>query len=225
MPRGLKRAPVHPPFADFAVLSALSTPPRAAMPDSLPPPPDLDLLTRSQVLMALALTAVLLLLLAKAWLVFGQASLLPVQVTADAIALGGGLGLVLASLSAVTYRLWPHYSASADAYLDLLLRPLTWTDLFWLGLLPGLSEELLFRGVMLPALGLTWWGVILSSLCFGLLHLLSLRHWPYALWAATVGLVLGVSACLSGNLLVPAIAHASVNWLSSGYWKLRHRPI
>ncbi|MCG9887244.1 MAG: CPBP family intramembrane metalloprotease [Cyanobacteria bacterium] len=193
------------------------------MPDSFPPPPDLDLLTRSQVLMALALTAALLLLLAKAWMVLGQASVLPVQFSGGAIALGGGLGLALAGLSALAYRLWPPYSASADAYLDLLLRPLTWTDLFWLGLLPALSEELLFRGVMLPALGLTWWGILASSLCFGLLHLLSLRHWPYALWAATVGLVLGVSAWLSGNLLVPAIAHAAINWLSSGVWKLRHR--
>ena len=60
--------------------------------------------------------------------------------------------------SSIIYRLWPAYRQSADVYLALVLKPLILMDLIWLGLLPGLSEELLFRGVMLPALGLKLYG-------------------------------------------------------------------
>ena len=95
-------------------------------------------------------------------------------------------------------------------------------DLLWMGLLPGLSEELLFRGVMLPAIGLNWTGVIFSSLCFGVLHLSGLQQWPYVVWATVVGLAFGGSALMTGNLLVPVVAHIITNLLSSLIWKVRH---
>jgi membrane protease YdiL (CAAX protease family) len=101
------------------------------------------------------------------------------------------------------------------------LHPLTWIDLIWMGLLPGLSEEFLFRGVMLPAIGLNMTGVIFSSLCFGVLHLSGLQQWPYVVWATLVGLVLGFSALTTGNLLVPIVAHIFTNLCSSLMWKWR----
>ena len=73
--------------------------------------------------------------------------------------LGVGIGVGITLLSGVIYQLWPAYRKSADMYLALVLKPLHWPDLLWLGLLPGLSEELLFRGVMLPAIGLNWIGI------------------------------------------------------------------
>jgi membrane protease YdiL (CAAX protease family) len=103
----------------------------------------------------------------------------------------------------------------------MVLQPLTWADLIWMGLLPGLSEELLFRGVMLPAIGLNVNGVIFSSLCFGVLHLSGLQQWPYVVWATVIGLVLGTSALVSGNLLVPIAAHITTNLLASLVWKAR----
>ena len=97
-----------------------------------------------------------------------------------------------------------------------------WPDLIWVGLLPGLSEELLFRGVMLPAIGLNITGIIVSSLCFGVLHISGLQHWPYVVWATAVGILLAYSALLTGNLLVPIVAHIFTNLVASYFWKLRH---
>ena len=183
--------------------------------------PKIPTLTRTQILVAMGVTAVLLLLIAKLWLRFGNLSLLPLSWTAMALPLGLGLGLTIAVASSLVYRLWAAYRRSADFYLELVLKPLLWPDLLWVGLLPGLSEELLFRGVMLPALGLNLIGVIVSSLCFGILHFSGSKEWPYVVWATAVGLLLGYSALFTGNLLVPIVAHIFTNLISSCSWKLR----
>ena len=183
--------------------------------------PKIPTLTRTQILVAMGVTAVLLLLIAKLWLRFGNLSLLPLSWTAMALPLGLGLGLTITVASSLVYRLWAAYRRSADFYLELVLKPLLWPDLLWVGLLPGLSEEFLFRGVMLPALGLNLIGVIVSSLCFGILHFSGSKEWPYVVWATAVGLLLGYSALFTGNLLVPIVAHIFTNLISSCSWKLR----
>ena len=132
--------------------------------------------------------------------------------------LGLAGGIVLAS--SIIYRLWPAYRKSADGYLEMVIRPLVWPDLIWLGLLPGLSEELLFRGVMIPALGFDLVAVIVSSLVFGVLHLSGLQQWPYVVWATVVGFALGYTALMTGNLLIPIVAHILTNLISSSLWKL-----
>ncbi|NEO25524.1 MAG: CPBP family intramembrane metalloprotease [Kamptonema sp. SIO4C4] len=170
----------------------------------------------------MGVTAILLLVVAKVWQYLGNVQLLPVTFTLKAVLLGIGLALSIASISAVVHRLWPAYRRSADFYLQLVIKPLIWPDLIWLGLLPGLSEELLFRGVMLPALGLTPLAVVLSSLLFGVLHLSGVQQWPYMIWAIVVGGILGTSALITGNLLVPIIAHILTNFLSGFLWKWSH---
>ena len=178
-------------------------------------------LTRTQVLVTMGITAVVLWLIAQLWLEFGDFSLLPLNWTATALPLGLGLGLTITAASSLVYRLWPAYRLSADYYLEFVLKPLLWPDLIWVGLLPGLSEELLFRGVMLPAFGLNVTGVVVSSLCFGILHISGFQHWPYIIWATAVGLLLGYSALATGNLLVPIVAHIFTNLVASCFWKLR----
>ncbi|BCL37022.1 CPBP family intramembrane glutamic endopeptidase [Nostoc sp. MS1] len=183
--------------------------------------PEIPYLTRTQVLVAMGVTAVLLWAVAKVWLRFGNFLLFEWHWYPRDLGLGLGVGLIITVLSGIAYRLWKPYRRSADYYLELVLKPLAWPDLIWLGLLPGLSEELLFRGVMLPALGLDHFAVIGSSLCFGILHLSGSQQWPYVAWASIVGVILGYSALLSGNLLVPIVAHIMTNLVSSFLWKLR----
>ncbi|MBE9208240.1 CPBP family intramembrane metalloprotease [Nostoc sp. LEGE 06077] len=185
--------------------------------------PEIPYLTRTQVLVAMGVTAILLWTVAKVWLRFGNVFLFKWEWNQIDFLWGLGVGLFITALSGLVYRLWPLYRQSADYYLELVLRPLAWPDLIWLGLLPGLSEELLFRGVMLPALGLDHVAVIVSSLCFGVLHLSGSQQWPYVIWATVVGLILGYSALLSGNLLVPIVAHILTNWISSYFWKRQQR--
>ncbi len=182
--------------------------------------PEIQPLTRTQVLVVIGVTAVILLLVAKLWLQIGHLSLLPLSWTARALPLGLALGLTITAASYLIYRLWPPYRRSADFYMELVLKPLVLPDIIWLGLLPGLSEELLFRGVMLPAFGLDITAVVVSSLCFGILHLSGSEQWPYVVWATTVGLLLGYSALLTGDLLVPIVAHIFTNLVSSCFWKV-----
>ncbi len=193
------------------------------MAEQRPENPEVESLSRTQVLIAMGVTAVVLLLIAKLWLQFGTVILLPLKWSPIAVLQGLGLGITITIASSIVYRVWGEYRQSADYYLALVLKPLVLPDLIWLGLLPGLSEELLFRGVMLPALGLNLEGVVFSSLCFGILHLSSPKQWSYVVWAATVGILLGYSALLTGNLLVPIVAHISTNLISSSMWKLSDR--
>lgn len=192
------------------------------MPEQTPPTPNVEPLTRVQILIAMGVTAVVLLLVSRLWLVFDTSvTMLPLQWSGIAVLWGIGVGLGITGASAIAYRLWPAYRQSAEFYLELVIRPLALPDLIWLGLLPGMSEELLFRGVMLPAIGFTWSGLIISSLCFGVLHFSGSQQWSYVIWATVIGLLLGYSALATGNLLVPIVAHITTNFISSLFWKLQ----
>ncbi|PSF36179.1 CPBP family intramembrane metalloprotease [Aphanothece hegewaldii CCALA 016] len=183
--------------------------------------PEFEPLTRKQILIIMGVTAVILLLVARIWQYFGSIKILDVQFSLQAVWLSLALAFGISLGSGLMYRIWPAYRQSADTYLELVIKPLVWPDLIWLGLLPGLSEELLFRGVMLPALGLDLTAVIVSSCLFGILHFSGSQQWPYVLWATVVGLVLGYSAMVTGNLLVPTLAHIVTNLVASYLWKAR----
>lgn len=184
--------------------------------------PELEPLSRIQILVFMGITAIVLLMVAKIWQKLGAIKLLSVQFNAQALLWSFGLAVGITITSGIIYRLWPAYRRSADIYLELVIKPLMWTDLIWLGLLPGLSEELLFRGVMLPALGLNVTAVVISSVLFGVLHLSGSGQWPYVVWATIVGFALGYCALVTGNLVVPVIAHIITNLVSSCLWKVNH---
>ncbi len=182
--------------------------------------PDIEPLSRTQILIAMAVTAVVLFGLAKLWLYLGDLQLRPLDFSIVNLGIGILLGLGLTGLSEIIYALWGTYRQSADFYLTMVLTPLAVPDVIWLGILPGLSEELLFRGVMLPAIGLDPIGIVLSSLCFGVLHMTDLRQWPYAVWATAIGMLLGYTMVETGNLLIPIVAHITTNLVSGLSWKL-----
>jgi hypothetical protein len=183
--------------------------------------PEFEPLTRRQILIIMGVTAIILLIVARVWQYFGSIKILEVHLTLQAVLLGFALAGGISLGSGLLYRIWPAYRRSADTYLELVIKPLVWPDLIWLGLLPGLSEELLFRGVMLPALGLDLTAVIVSSCLFGILHFSGSQQWPYVFWATIVGSILGYSAMITGNLLVPTLAHIVTNLVASYLWKAR----
>ena len=192
------------------------------MSDSSPKLPELEPMTRSQVLIAMGVTAFVLLLVARLWMSLGSVSILPLQGTWMNLAWGIALGFGITLASALVYQIWPSYRIAANQYLMIVLKPLIWADLIWLGLLPGLSEELLFRGVMLAALGLNLTAVLISSLCFGVLHLGGRQQWPYVVWATAVGILFGYTALVTQTLLIPVVAHIVTNLLAGIIWKLKH---
>jgi uncharacterized protein len=189
----------------------------------VPETPEMEPLTRTQVLITMGVTAVVLLLVSKSWIQLGHITLLPVRLTAKDALVGLALGLSITLASSIIYRFWGAYRKSADYYLALVLKPLLPLDLIWLGLLPGLSEELLFRGVMLPEFGLNLEGILISSACFGVLHLSNLKQWSYVVWATCIGALLGYSVIWTGNLLVPIMAHIFTNLIAAYMWKMSDR--
>jgi uncharacterized protein len=184
--------------------------------------PELEPLSRTQILVFMGITAILLLMVAKIWQKLGAVELLSVKFSTQAFIWSLGLAVGITVTSGLIYRLWPAYRRSADFYLELVIKPLMWVDLIWLGLLPGLSEELLFRGVMLPALGLNLTAVVISSVLFGVLHLSGAGQWPYVVWATIIGFALGYCALVTGNLVVPVVAHIITNLVSSFLWKINY---
>lgn len=183
---------------------------------------EIEPLSRTQILVVMGVTAIILLTIVKIWQKFSSVRLLTVQFDFQALLWSVGTATAIIASSSLVYRIWPAYRRSAEAYLKLIIKPLVWSDLIWLGLLPGLSEELLFRGMMLPALGFNWTALIVSSLLFGVLHLSGAEQWPYVVWATVVGFVLGYCTLITGNLLVPIVAHIITNLLSSCLWKANY---
>jgi uncharacterized protein len=180
---------------------------------------------RSQILLLLGVTAVVMMFISQVWLRVSSVVMLQLRWNPEHFMFGVGLAIVITVASSFVYRLWDAYRDSADYYLDLILKPLVLPDLIWVGLLPGLSEELLFRGVMLPEFGLDWLGIILSSMCFGALHMTNLNHWAYVVWASLIGMVFAWSAVATSNLLVPIVAHILTNLISAALWKVRQPAI
>jgi len=89
------------------------------------------------------------------------------------------------------------------------MRDLTYTQLVTLALLVGISEELLFRGVLqVSLLPWGWWpAMIITSVAFGLAHAMTPT---YAVCAGLIGVYLSAVMELTTppNLLIPILCHA-----------------
>ncbi len=176
-------------------------------------------LSRSQVLIAMAVTAIIFLVISKGWVYLTGIQMISLYWQLEHAAIGVGIGVGVALLSSLIYEVWESYRIAAQEYLEMVLKPLKPVDLIWLGLLPGLSEEMLFRGVALPALGMNGIALIISSVVFGALHMASAKHLSYTVWAIAVGMMLGAVTMYTGNLLSAIVAHVLTNSLSGVIWK------
>jgi membrane protease YdiL (CAAX protease family) len=85
--------------------------------------------------------------------------------------------------------------------------------------LPAVSEEMLFRWALIPAIYPDWRGVVISGVVFGVLHLNGGRNAAFALWASIIGILYGSLYLHSqGSLIVPILAHATANISSAQTW-------
>lgn len=182
-------------------------------------PFDTNQLSRDQVLITLGATAVFLWLVA-AIAIFGfHFQMISMRWNFPEAMLGLGLGAAVSLGSLSLYRSVSWFEQAAEGNLMMIVKPMEFQDLIWLGVLPGLSEELLFRGVILPEIGLNWWGIGVSSAIFGVLHLANPRNFAYVFWAMFVGLSFGWVTAETENLLAAVIAHVTTNILSGWIWK------
>jgi membrane protease YdiL (CAAX protease family) len=100
--------------------------------------------------------------------------------------------------------------------------------LLYLGLLAGVTEEILFRGLLQPWLEQNWgWlgGLIFSNMIFALLHWITPL---YALLAGLCGVYLGLMLDIGPerNLLTPILVHALYDFLAfiavAQMWRQQH---
>jgi membrane protease YdiL (CAAX protease family) len=83
-------------------------------------------------------------------------------------------------------------------------------DAAWLALTSGIGEELLFRGALVP-----WWGLWLSSLAFGALHVGPARRFlAWTAWASLMGALFGAIYVATGHLEGCVLAHVLVNFVN-----------
>jgi membrane protease YdiL (CAAX protease family) len=133
-----------------------------------------------------------------------------------ALAASAGLGLVLAGLVVLSTRLTVTRFAWAQ-HLHLELRPITHGLTAWqIVLIAGcssLGEELLFRGLLQP-----WIGLLPQAVLFGIAHQLpGPSRWVWVCWAMLVGLACGAIFASTGSLIGPLIAHAVIKALNQTY--------
>ena len=106
----------------------------------------------------------------------------------------------------------------SESYLEAMQNLITiqdsgiWFTIFVVGVLPGICEEVMFRGFVLSALrkkGI-WYGIILTAILFGAFHLDPFRFLPVTL----LGIWLGFIAVKTNSIYVPILAHFAQNTLA-----------
>jgi hypothetical protein len=71
----------------------------------------------------------------------------------------------------------------------------------------AVGEELFFRGLLVPLIG-----VVASSIVFASLHQIrGASRWGWMLWAGIMGLLFGAIFAATGSLAGPLLAHAAIN--------------
>ncbi|MCK5051722.1 MAG: CPBP family intramembrane metalloprotease [Candidatus Cloacimonetes bacterium] len=126
--------------------------------------------------------------------------------------------LPLLLLAGIMGQLINYVFPVSESYLEAMQNLITvqdkglWFTVFVVGVLPGICEEVMFRGFILSALrkkGL-WYGIILTAVLFGAFHLDPFRFIP----AAFLGIWLGYLAVKTNSLFVPILAHFLQNSLA-----------
>jgi len=121
-----------------------------------------------------------------------------------------GLGLALGVFVVATTRLTvTHFGWARRLHTEL--RPVAvgmgGPTILVVAALSSLGEELVFRSLLTPLLGVWLQGVL-----FGFLHQIrGSSRWFWMGWAACVGLALGALYWLTGSLAGPLVAHGFIN--------------
>jgi len=126
--------------------------------------------------------------------------------------LGAALGLVVVIATRLATR---HFQWARDLHSSFrdLLGPLAWREIVILALASSIGEELLFRGALLP-----WLGVWLQAGVFAVLHIGPGRRFlPWTLSALVLGVAFGELAVATGNLGGPIAAHFTINFMNLRY--------
>ncbi len=125
---------------------------------------------------------------------------------------GLAAGLAVVGLTRIATRRFQWARDLHRSFRDLL-GPLAMREIVILALASSIGEELLFRGALLP-----WLGVWVQAAIFALLHVgPGKRFLPWTASAFVLGLGFGELALCTGSLGAPIAAHFAIN-----FWNLRY---
>ena len=126
--------------------------------------------------------------------------------------LGVLLGLSVVVMTRLAMRRFQWARDLHGSFKDLL-GPLTGKEILILALASSIGEEALFRGALLP-----WVGVWIQALVFALLHIgPGKRFLPWTVSAFVLGAGFGELALHTGSLGGPIAAHFTINFVNLRY--------
>jgi membrane protease YdiL (CAAX protease family) len=132
------------------------------------------------------------------------------------LAVGPAIGFAIgAGVVALTRLATRHFQWARDLHASFrdLLGQLSGKEIVILALASSIGEELLFRGALLP-----WLGVWVQAIVFALLHVGPGRRFlPWTLSALVLGIAFGWLAVWTKNLGGPIAAHFAINFLNLRY--------
>jgi uncharacterized protein len=142
---------------------------------------------------------------------------------AGGVTLGVGAAVALAAVNLMLLRArgnrWPGDSLRhvCSAIVRPLFEHVNGIQIVTVSVLAGAAEELLFRGVLQPLVGLP-----AASAIFGAVHVGGRGFIGYGAWAACIGVLFGWLMVTTGGLLAPIVAHAVYDALALAY--IRYGP-
>ncbi|MCC6527147.1 MAG: CPBP family intramembrane metalloprotease [Polyangiaceae bacterium] len=143
----------------------------------------------------------------------------PVEALVVSGATGTVLALLLVALTRVAVRR-VQWARQLHVELRPLAHGLSLANIVWIAGLSSLGEELFFRGLLQP-----WLGLLPAAVLFGAAHQVpGPSRWVWVCWALAVGLLFGAVFAGTGSLLGPLIAHAVVNAVNLAYLR-DHDPL
>lgn len=183
-------------------------------------------LNRSTLLNITIIVEAILLLLATAWSYLAGLQLMPAFVFSyKAMLIGCGAGVAMAltgyALFLISSRV-PMLGQLHDIVHNNLiplvadLKPL---DILVVAMLSGFCEEVFFRGVAQQQ-----FGIVITSLAFGIFHDPSFRHVSYSILACLYGFALGYLFQYTGSIWAPIFAHTVHNLISLFILRYRVKP-
>ncbi|XP_031270138.1 uncharacterized protein LOC116128549 [Pistacia vera] len=130
-----------------------------------------------------------------------------------------GLVILISLCRYLLLKAWPDFAESSEAANQQVLTSLEPLDYLVVAFLPGVSEELLFRGALLPLFGTNWTSILVVATIFGVLHLGNGRKYSFAVWATFVGFLYGYATIVSNSVIVPMASHSLNNLVGGILWR------
>ena len=118
---------------------------------------------------------------------------------------------LVAQIINIIYPFPEHYLESFQQLFFLDGKSI-WYALFLIAILPGIAEEVMFRGYFIKAFQQkgAWKSILISGLLFAALHLDLFRFLPVAI----LGIWLGYILLRTGSIIIPILAHITNNALA-----------